>query len=145
MFFKEKIFVIFSRISDFIERQLYLIPVLMAFFALLIMCYAGSYVLSSADQANRTIETIPVLIQEEFEYTRDVLHSEGSATRENLLREHTMTRSELMSRIKTLEVEKQNADKERLRLMDSIQKLIVAQQETQTQLTKHHHRILGIF
>lgn len=93
-------------LSNFCDRYLYSIPVVMGALFIVMVSVLFYSTLTAVNEMNNTIKSIPVIVQSEMYKTREVLKQEGTSSRATIVDQHEATRDELLQKLDAAEVER---------------------------------------
>ena len=123
-------------------RYLYVIPVVMGGILVVVVMFVISSVFSAIDDMDRTIKSIPSIVQVEMEKTRSTLQQEGESNRQVLVDQHTATREELLQKLNDAEAQ----NKATKAALDKLQKDQTAvKKQIENPPPAKRQKILGIF
>jgi hypothetical protein len=131
-------------IDDLIGRYLYVIPAVMASVLIFIVVFLVISLFVAADDMDRSIKSIPKVVQVEMEKTRETLIKEGNTNRDVIIGQHEATRDELQKRMDDAELKFQET-KAALDRLQKGQAEAKKKLENPSQAPAKRQKVLGIF
>lgn len=124
-------------------KYLYVIPMVMGTMVVVIGVFVIISVFGAVDDMDKSIRSIPAIVQTEMQKTRETLRQEGDANRQVIVGQHEATRDELVQKLNA-------AEDERKATKAALDKLEKGQTKVQNQIDQvpkqqKRQKVLGIF